>query len=141
MRPMPNDRLERMRQMAIEMETFGDSPVGTGNGFFAIQRKGAILRIVASQDEEWEHVSISLEKRCPTWEEMCFVKDLFWAPDECVMQLHPPKEDWVNNHPYCLHLWKPIQAEIPRPPALLVGKKSAGVLNAAQAGKLWEEGV
>jgi len=28
---------------------------------------------------DWlEHVSVSLEKHCPNWQEMYFVKDLFW---------------------------------------------------------------
>ena len=64
----------------------------------------------------WEHVSVSTKTRCPTWEEMSFVKNLFWEPDECVMQLHVPKSDHKNLHPFCLHLWKPLLAEIPRPP-------------------------
>src|SRR5690349_6482303 len=42
--------------------------------------KGMFLLCKASGGEGWEHVSISIpsEDRCPTWEEMCFVKDLFW---------------------------------------------------------------
>ena len=90
------------------------------------------LRVIASRGgydgpdaddmggEDWDHVSVSLAGRCPTWEEMCFIKELFFKPDEPAMQLHPVK-DYVNNHPYCLHLWRPLNAEIPLPPALLVG--------------------
>lgn len=69
----------------------------------------------------WEHVSISTQTRCPTWEEMCFVKDLFWDEEDCVVQYHPPKSDYINCHPRCLHLWRPIGLEIPRPPKILVG--------------------
>lgn len=76
----------------------------------------------------WEHVSVSLPGRCPTWEEMCKVKALFWDDEDCVMQLHPPRSEWVNNHRFCLHLWRPIGVEIPRPPAIAVGIKSIGVL-------------
>ena len=54
--------------------------------------------------EGWEHVSVSADGRCPTWDEMCWVKDLFWTEDECTMQLHPPKSDYVNCHPHCLHI-------------------------------------
>jgi hypothetical protein len=77
----------------------------------------------------WEHVSVSLIgkkkpiTRCPTWEEMCFIKSQFWSDDEAVMQLHPPKKDWVNNHPYCLHLWRPQFSLIPLPPSDMVGIK------------------
>jgi len=66
--------------------------------------------------------SISHQAKCPSWEVMCRIKEIFFGDDECVMQLHPPKADWVNNHKYCLHLWKPINGEvIPRPPAIFVG--------------------
>ena len=41
-----------------------------------------------------------------TWNEMCWVKELFWDDFEVVFQYHPPKKDHVNNHKYCLHLWK-----------------------------------
>jgi hypothetical protein len=89
------------------------------------------LRIIVSSgdpDMRWEHVSVSLPNRCPNWPEMCFVKDLFWDAEETVMQLHPPKSQWISNHPYCLHLWLPLDVEIPLPPDIAVGVQSAGVL-------------
>lgn len=102
------------------------------NGMFRFMgpniRERVPLRVIASDGLDWEHVSVSLPHRCPTWEEMCRVKDLFWDSTDCVMQLHPPEADWVNNHSFCLHLWRPIGAEIPRPPDYLVGVRSAGVL-------------
>lgn len=51
---------------------------------------------------------MSRKDRCPTWEEMCQVKDLFWDDEDVVMQFHVPSKDHVNNHPYCLHLWRPV---------------------------------
>lgn len=54
---------------------------------------------------------------------MCEVKDLFWGPDETVMQIHPAIEDYVNDHPYCLHLWRPRGEYIPTPPPILVGHR------------------
>jgi hypothetical protein len=95
-------------------------------GAFAVQREGEYLVIISSgMDLEygWEHVSVSLEKRCPTWDEMSYIKALFWSDDEAVMQLHPPKADHVNYHPYCLHLWRPMFEAIPLPPSMLVGPK------------------
>jgi len=81
---------------------------------------GAVV-IVASWGEGWEHVSVSLRNRCPTWEEMCIVKDIFWSDDECVVQYHPPKIEYVNCHPYCLHLWKKTGDEFETPPKIFVG--------------------
>ncbi len=79
------------------------------------------LRVIASSDCGWEHVSVSRANRCPNWTEMSHVKALFFAEDETVMQLHVPASDHVNDHPYCLHLWRPTTQEIPRPPAWMVG--------------------
>jgi hypothetical protein len=78
----------------------------------------------ANENIPWEHVSVSLKNRCPNWKEMCFVKDLFWEEEEAVMQLHPPRSQWINNHPFCLHLWRPVEEKIPLPPPVAVGYKS-----------------
>ena len=86
----------------------------------------AMLVVVSSgPDEEhgWEHVSVSADGRCPTWEEMCWVKDIFWDKHEMAVQYHPPESDYVRHHPHCLHMWKPMKMTIPMPPMLLVGPK------------------
>lgn len=106
---------------------FGDNK----NGFFIIPTKKVVFQVIASNGCDWEHVSVTLRnrwgkmlRRCPTWEEMCFIKSLFFESDEVVMQLHPSEEEYVNNHPYCLHLWRPLTKEIPTPPSILVGFKT-----------------
>ncbi len=107
----------------------------TGDDFGAFFIDGPCnrkLQIIASNRDEniginWEHVSVSLQNRCPNWEEMCFVKDLFGAPEECVMQFHPPRSRYVNNHQFCLHLWKPTDQEIPLPPEIAIGFKSLNI--------------
>ncbi len=91
------------------------------NGQFLVNYEGRILTVIASDGLGWEHVSVSLRSRCPTWEEMEFVRELFFRDDETVMQLSVPRSDHVNCHRYCLHLWRPLDQEIPRPPAILVG--------------------
>ena len=57
----------------------------------------------------WDHVSVRAEKknksRIPNWKEMCIVKDLFWKEDDTVVQFHPKKNNYINNHPHVLHLW------------------------------------
>lgn len=64
----------------------------------------------------WEHVSVSVKDRCPTWEEMCWVKSLFFEPEETVVEFHPPQSRYVNRYPYTLHLWRPVGVELPLPP-------------------------
>ena len=89
------------------------------------------LRVIASTGLGWDHVSVSRETRCPNWPEMECVRLLFFRENETVMQLHVPTSEHVNNHPYCLHLWRPLNAEIPRPPSILVGDASLGDLTEA----------
>lgn len=77
--------------------------------------------VVFSWGEGWDRVSVSFRTRCPIWDEMCTVKDIFWGEDECVIQYHPPKKDYVNFYPYALHMWKPQGQDVPRPPKYMVG--------------------
>ena len=92
------------------------------NGIFIITslKLKRRLQCIASDGMAWQHVSVSVAGRCPTWDEMCFVKSLFWDPEDCCMQLHPPESEWVNVHPHTLHLWRPIFVELPRPLQIMV---------------------
>lgn len=92
------------------------------NGAFSLHLDGSnrTFFVIASNGGDWDHVSVSTEYRCPRWEEMQQIKDLFFEPEEVVMQLHPAKSEYVNNHPYCLHMWRPQRADIPLPPPIFV---------------------
>jgi len=100
--------------------------IAGNNGQFIISSNGIKhpLQCIASDAAGWEHVSVSLRSRCPTWDEMTFIKSLFWDEDDCVVQFHPAKTDHINNHPHCLHLWRPTHGQMPRPPSILVGVKT-----------------
>lgn len=101
--------------------------MGNNGAFIVKGPEFAKLFIIASNLEGWEHVSVSVlknNKRCPTWGEMSFVKDLFWQPEEAVMQLHPPKSQYVSFHDYTLHLWRPLFQYLPLPPHTMVGPKT-----------------
>lgn len=87
----------------------------------------------------WEHVSVSTPKRCPNWQEMSFVKDLFWDGDELVIQMHPPKREYVNNHPNCLHLWRNVTVDYPLPPSYFVGLKELGPMTNDERARMWIE--
>lgn len=104
------------------------SPEGAHFGAFYLHCGTAQIIAIASdgsEDVPWEHVSARARdhrgERVPTWAEMCWLKDLFWDAEECVVQYHPPKSEYVNNHPHVLHLWKPLGIEMPRPPSIAVG--------------------
>jgi hypothetical protein len=77
----------------------------------------------------WEHVSVSIGMpgkdalRCPTWEEMCYIKSMFWGEEDCVVQYHPAKSEYVNRHHFVLHLWRPTypSMRLPTPERIMVG--------------------
>jgi hypothetical protein len=90
------------------------------NGAFRVPLGTRYFTVIASDLGDWEHVSVSTPSRPPTWDEMCQIKALFWDAEDAVMQLHPPQSTYVNNHPFCLHLWRPVEATLPLPPKILV---------------------
>ena len=109
MRNCPNIKAERWRSFDHPASA---ACAGTNAGSFRILASNkAMLFVIASDGGGWDHVSVHVSGRCPTWEEMCVVKELFFKDDEVVMQLHPAKKDYVNCHPFTLHLWRPQTPE------------------------------
>lgn len=90
-----------------------------GGGFLVHDGK-KWLKVIASFGDGWDHVSVSLPTRCPTWEEMEFVKRLFFNEDEVAYQLHVAPKDHINIHSYVLHMWRPQDVAIPLPPTYMV---------------------
>lgn len=112
---VPNKFRVKTGQMGSD-ETFGN------NGAFEVTlRHNQKVFVIASDGAGWEHVSVSRKDRCPTWDEMCQVKALFWDDDDCVVQYHPARSEYVDNHKTCLHLWRPVGVQIPIPPSIFVG--------------------
>lgn len=115
--------LDAMRDVSPSILNFFGSPGDHETGCFFVSSPtgGHQLKVIASAGFGWDHVSVSLPNRCPNWHEMEKVKRLFFKDDETAMQLHVPPSDHLSFHPHCLHLWRPHDVEIPRPPAALVG--------------------
>lgn len=108
------------------------TPANSGNnGAFIVPspiRQSRQLAVLASDGLGWEHVSlharIGSQMQTPYWDEMCFIKKLFWDAEDVVIQFHPKESEYVNNAPAVLHLWRPIGIELPTPPSFMVGFKS-----------------
>lgn len=61
--------------------------------------------IVAREDGRW-HLSIAHAERDPSWEEIRDARYQF-VPDEAhVAMILPPKDEYVNAHEHCFHLWE-----------------------------------
>lgn len=97
---------------------------GDDFGAFKIPFKSFILTVICApmKASGWEHVSVSLENRCPNWEEMSYVKSLFWNEDQTCVQFFPKKSEYVNNCEHCLHIWRHKSGH-ELPPSILVGVK------------------
>lgn len=126
---------EKFRLLGLDFgkkgEPFGaflcDSPFRPGYTLVIIASPGG--RISDTRVVHWEHVSVHAAvaltgniktDRTPTWEEMDYVKGLFWDDSDVVMQLHINDGNKVNNHPHTLHLWRPTRDKIPLPDKDLV---------------------
>ncbi len=113
-----NAAIEKYR---VRFGKYGSDATYGNNGAFNVPIGSVTALCVVSDGLGWEHVSVSMSTRCPTWDEMCFIKDFFWQEEESVVQYHPPRSEYINLCGTCLHLWRPVGVEIPRPPRDLVG--------------------
>lgn len=115
--------LNNYRLKADELMLYGVNGDGTC-GIFKVFVHGKSFRVVASSGGGWDHVSVSPgnpnRQKCPTWEEMCAIKDMFFEKEEVAIQYHPAESEYVNMHPYCLHLWRPQARFMPTPPKIFV---------------------
>lgn len=116
-----NEGIEAFRVMSGK---FASSKEDGNNGVFLFP--GLRLRCIVSDGEGWDHVSVAVLihpkicPRCPTWAEMCWIKDKFFGEEEVVFQLHPAKSNYVNIHPFVLHLWRYQAGDPPLPPRIFV---------------------
>jgi hypothetical protein len=64
-----------------------------------------------------EHVSVNHynRRKLPSWEDMCRLKDMFFRPDEMVVQIHPAEKNYLhgvgtlgNRLENVLHLRRPM---------------------------------
>jgi hypothetical protein len=61
----------------------------------------------------WHHISLSRDKRLPTYDELTEVKRLFLGEQAWAVQLFPPSSEHVNIMRYCLHLFSTSERIFP----------------------------
>lgn len=69
---------------------------------FSWRRLGTRFGIVSAQDAHLER-----DVQCQGY---------IWDEEECVVQYHPPKSEYVNFRPYCLHLRRKCGENFEIPP-------------------------
>jgi hypothetical protein len=92
------------------------------NGHFIVPLEGEIWHVILSDQLGWKHLSVTnaQKKVMPSWNIMCRLKEAFFGDEDWVCQFHPAKEDYVNDHPFCLHLWQSLDEPMPHPSFVFV---------------------
>lgn len=95
--------IEEFQHLAYGIDTQSRSEF-----YFPLEDGFGFLSAFNFKSAEWEHVmlDLSLQQRCPSYKEMCQVKDMFWDENEITLQVHPPQSEYVNIVEYALHLWR-----------------------------------
>ncbi len=74
------------------------------------------LSVILSGEKEaderrWMHASVAAPTRLPTWDELRAVKEWTLGTEAKAIQVIPPRSQYVNLHPYCLHLFACIDGD------------------------------
>jgi hypothetical protein len=116
------EKLSRANRWRIKQGIMASTEVDGWNGAFLVPLEGELWHVIISDQIGWRHLSISnaQKKILPNWTVMCRIKDAFFGDDAWVVQFHVPPEEYVDDHPYCLHLWESIYEPMPHPSIALV---------------------
>ena len=118
--------MKTVEEILSDKRIYPDKVIKSEDGVKGFCRiNGVDMSFVASWGGGWDHVSVAPLKRnvIPSWEIMCKVKEIFFYDTEAVIQIHPPKDEYVNNMPNCLHLWRLQNKPMTLPPSFMVGLK------------------
>ena len=114
--------IERYRKITGE---YASDPTYGSNGLFSVPSFDGktIFTVIISDGLGWEHVSVSVSTsdRIPSWEEMEYLKRMFWGLNDTVIQFHPPVSKYINKCKSCLHMWRKPGNEVHLPPSWMVG--------------------
>jgi len=78
--------------------------IGSCPGARRFQR-GSIRAIVSKDGGSW-HISVSHPHRYPKWDEIRQARYDLIQNNAYMVMILPPKEDYVNLHENCFHLWE-----------------------------------
>lgn len=71
-----------------------------------------VLVEVEEQDKElWLHMSMSRKDRLPNYADMVEAKSIFIGDERRAFHFFPKKSEHYNLHPFCLHLYSPIERD------------------------------
>jgi hypothetical protein len=116
------EKLMRANRWRVRTGKYASEDSAGWNGVFLVPIDGEIYNVMIGDGMGFRHLSVTnaQKKKLPDWTTMCRLKDMFFSEDSWVVQYHPPKEEHVNFHPFCLHLWESIDEPMPHPEVVQV---------------------
>lgn len=94
--------LERAKQLGLQAD--------------GAYRKGHLLVLETKCEQHgdypFHHISVSHPSRYPTWDELLEVRYTFFPDTAEVAQILPRKEQYINLHKHCFHLWSPHSGKL-----------------------------
>jgi hypothetical protein len=72
---------------------------------------GVCFEIEVVDGSLWAHVSLSRAKQIPSYADLTEVKCVVLGPQRKAIMVLPAESEHFNLHPYCLHLYSPIDSD------------------------------
>ena len=116
------EKLRRAERWRIKTGDLASTEIDGWNGNFLVPLDGDLWLVRISDGMGWRHASVSNAQKMilPTWHIMCRIKESFFGDESWAVEYHPAKDEYVNDCPWCLHLWEPLNEKMPIPPVILV---------------------
>lgn len=116
------EKLTRANRWRIRTGQMGSEDCAGWNGAFIVPLEGHMWQVLISDGMGWRHLSITNAQKSmlPSWNVMCRIKEYFFGDEDWAVQFHPPKGDYVNVHEFVLHLWQPLNENLPVPLNIMV---------------------
>ena len=92
------------------------------NGCFLVPLEGELWHVILGDGMGFRHLSVTnaQKKILPSWTVLTRLRDAFFDDSSWVVQYLPPKDQYVDDHPFCLHLWESIDEPMPHPLIVMV---------------------
>lgn len=93
----------------IKDKVFNYSFIGCHGGLIKLPDCGTCTVMWGYNEAGYEHVSVSPKHKykIPSWDDMAYMKDVFFNDEEEAYQIMPKHSEYVNLKDNCLHLWRP----------------------------------
>lgn len=98
--------------LGLDLSDYEWARISAPRGLLAYQHLLSALRVIETEEpvrmadgELWHHVSCSHQGHLPSFNELKLMKHCFVGDERTALQVFPPQAQYVNHHPFVLHLW------------------------------------